>query len=653
MKKLSILLAAFTLLLSFCLFSCDKKEDETGSQILKETATVGAYELEKGSDGNWIIASYIDHGVKDIVIPDSHEGTPITTIKREAFSNCAGIKSVSVPMSISYIGSYAFEGCTGLNKIYIENPSAQIEPTAFDGCSITSARIPSEHISILPSAEIEELYISSGEVQDGAFAYYYSLHTLGVCDGVTFSEGALNGCSAINFKISPEAVKGFPLRSSAYGVIISPSLSTSSSAPYSMPPKAFEGYSSIRNLTLEGTASDYNLSDNTFEGCQATHLTADASFIPYLPSVTESLTVTSGEIVFNANIRALNLKTLTVKDGVTKIDAGAFRECALLTSATVLASAEKIDSYAFYKCEALQSISLGENIKIIGENAFSGCISLYNISFGSGVTTLEKNAFKNCSSIKAISIRENITSVGESAFENCTSLESITIAKGLTALDESAFLGCHKINSITVSTYNTALCTESGALFTKDKSTLIKYFGQEREFAVPLETKVIAKEAFFGNQTLTSVIISSNVSVINESAFEGCSILMYLDLSSCTELKTISKRAFYGCANLLELSLPACLEAIEERAFNGCAGLVSVSFAQGLSSIGENAFYNCDMLQSIELPASLTMVSERAFASCDSLEFIYIHENSSTEWHENWNDGNNAQVLIIEQIEEE
>lgn len=58
---------------------------------------------------------------KNVVIPSTHDGIPITSIKSRAFANCTNITSVIIGDNVELVGSYAFEGCTNLKTVKIPN----------------------------------------------------------------------------------------------------------------------------------------------------------------------------------------------------------------------------------------------------------------------------------------------------------------------------------------------------------------------------------------------------------------------------------------------------------------------------------------------------------------------------------------------------
>ena len=62
---------------------------------------------------------------EEIVIPATYQGKAVTQILPSAFSGAANPTKITIPDSVTSIGSYAFEDCTGLKSIKYRGTKAQ------------------------------------------------------------------------------------------------------------------------------------------------------------------------------------------------------------------------------------------------------------------------------------------------------------------------------------------------------------------------------------------------------------------------------------------------------------------------------------------------------------------------------------------------
>jgi hypothetical protein len=111
-----------------------------------------------------------------------------------------------------------------------------------------------------------------------------------------------------------------------------------------------------------------------------------------------------------------------------------------------------------------------------------------------------------------------------------------------------------------------------------------------------------------------------NVSVVNESVFEGCSSLTSFTLTA--NATTIGKNAFAKCTSLTHIDIPGTVTTIGEGAFYR-SGLKTVNIAEGVTTLGKNAFKE-SALTTVTIPSTVTTINEGAFINCPNLTEILV-----------------------------
>ena len=296
-----------------------------------------------------------------------------------------------------------------------------------------------------------------------------------------------------------------------------------------------------------------------------------------------------------------HLTSIDIPNSVTAIGNYAFDWCKNLTSIDIPNRVSTIGNYAFNRCENLASVNIGNSVTTIGDYAFSGC-DLTSINLPNSVTTIGNYAFSGCDLVSIdipnsvttignyafaycnfsnIDIPDNVNTIGNRAFYSCENLASVNIGNSVTTIGDHSFTDCYNLTSFTVDAENTSYSNdEYGALFNRDKTTLIKYpTGNIR----------------------TSYTIPDSVITIGDCAF-------YLD-------------DFIAVSNLTSVDIPNSVTTIGDRAFSGC-NLTSIDIPDSVTTIGRYAFENCDFT-SIDIPNSVTTIGDYAFSGCNPIS-VYI-----------------------------
>ena len=134
------------------------------------------------------------------------------------------------------------------------------------------------------------------------------------------------------------------------------------------------------------------------------------------------------------------------------------------------------------------------------------------------------------------------------------------------------------------------------------------------EIIIPEIFTEIDPEAFYYNNTITSVNIPDTVTKIGASAFEGAYELENIKLGS--NITNIGPRAFYWTydgATKADFVLPQNLEEIGDCAFERSNLSGSIEIPAGVSKIGDSVFYN-NSIDSVVLPYGVVEIGSYAFA---------------------------------------
>ena len=158
-------------------------QDGTGHNYVNGTCSVcgeSALVFSLNNDGESYFVEFCDSSVSgSVVIPDTYNGLPVTSIGYCAFDNCTALTSITIPDSVESIGANAFYYCKSLSSITIPDSVTSIGDRAFGCCeSLTSITISDSVTSVGIGAfecciSLTSIIIPSNVTSIGRWAFGY------------------------------------------------------------------------------------------------------------------------------------------------------------------------------------------------------------------------------------------------------------------------------------------------------------------------------------------------------------------------------------------------------------------------------------------------------------------------------------------------
>ena len=556
-------------------------------------------------------------------------------IASQAFSQCSGLVSVTLPTGLAQIGEEAFYACSALKSIQIPNTVSFIQVNAFTNCSSLQKV---EFLAGNPGTPLR--------LDDGTGSSTSGSGGSSGAPTVIPAKGIFTGCTALTEVTLPERLTYI----GAY---------------------AFCG-TGITEIVIPSTVEV--IAEGAFSGTKISSITFE------LGSNNLSHLTTIGSGAFKG---CTELKTLELPEGLTEVggngtsDQGPFAGCSL-ESVTLPSTLTTIGQNAFKGTSEtdrspLQTVKLPEGLQTIGSSAFAYC-SITEIVIPKGVTVINAGAF-NGNPLVTVTIEDNseltkiagqntfsskelttvnfgknskLKEIGNAVFSGCSSLESITLPASLETLDMRTFEECRGLKEVKFEldengkSHLKSIGGSSGKTFFRAALTAFTFPESYSDITV-------TKETFKECMQLESVHLSSSVKTIN-GAFVSCGklssitvaqenpyfsakpgfpalfdksgtsiIMSFGEISGDFVLEagasTIGDGVFKDQKNLKTVTIPASVTEIGKEAFRNCTGLEHVYIAEGslLKSIGESAFNGCTNLQSIELEHTTHLTDELTY----------------------------------------
>ena len=130
----------------------------------------------------------------------------------------------------------------------------------------------------------------------------------------------------------------------------------------------------------------------------------------------------------------------------------------------------------------------------------------------------------------------------------------------------------------------------------------------------------IEESAFDSCSSLTNVTIPNSVTLVGDQAFQNSGLVSITIPDSVTYLGP----AFTLCKELTSVTIGTNINVIWDGEFQVCASLPSINIPDSVTNIGDGAFVNCTSLTNVTIPNSVIDIGDQAFEYCLKLNNINI-----------------------------
>lgn len=179
----------------------------------------------------------------------------------------------------------------------------------------------------------------------------------------------------------------------------------------------------------------------TYNGKKCTRI-ADNAFSSL--SVTDIEIPEGYEMIGQSAFADCSITDLKLPSTVTAIGWGMCSGCRGLESVTLPDGIEKIEDWAFASCPKLNNFVMPDSVTVVGEWAFNACVSMTDITLSKNLQAINGCGFYDCRSLDAMELPDGLLSIGDMAFRSCHGLLVIQIPDSVTVIGTKVFMNCNE-----------------------------------------------------------------------------------------------------------------------------------------------------------------------------------------------------------------
>lgn len=569
----------------------------SGDIVIQATITLRGHTLNVTGIGDEAFDNC--SGVTSVSIPES-----VTSIGRYAFYNCTGLREVMIPNSVTSVGYSAFEGCTNLNEASLGTGVTSIDSRAFYGCTnlyrvtVFATSVPTLGTQVFDqNASGRRIYVPADSK-----AYYkaatnwnaYADYIFDISTATGFQSGEFDFVIT-NDNVGERTVEVTGVHD-VWTPMTIPSTVVNDGNTYTVTSIAANAFAERRVFNAEIPSTVTSIGNQAFYHCNTLGTVKMESATPPV----------LGTEVFDGHYQGQSVQDMFhIRVPLTSIVA--YQESGNWASygsdITAWFDGNIADGiyYSFddgkltvnnapYDAPYEGHIVIPEEVcgfpvVAIGAFAFANNeAGQYNktkcnatsVTIPNTVTKIENFAFLG-SHITSIEIPNSVTTIEQQAFLGCSSLTSVTIGNGISSIGNNAFDAHTQARTYTIHALipptlgTTPFPTNGVGTFYVPSSSEADY-----EAAWPTYSLFIYQMTSFAEDGINYGIINEDDKTAKVLASTYTGDLVIPEWVNGYQVTSIDEDAFKDCTTLTSVSIPSTVTAIGSGAFWGCSNLSAV-----------------------------------------------------------------------------